>query len=123
MLAVAYQFPVLPRHHERFLFGYLAARAPLCQALGLVSHELARPRDRRCPFTLMLAWDSRRSFDRFTRTWLGVWLLNGMGLDRPAFVAPIATMLGEEAQPSDGTVGLVAAEPCGAALREWWNAA
>jgi hypothetical protein len=100
MHAIAYQFHVLPRHRDNFLYGYFAARDSLCQALGLVTHELARPRDRHGAFTLMFAWDSRASFERFTRTWLGVWLLNGMGLDRHAFAAPIETVVGScEAPP------------------------
>lgn len=104
MLAVAYQFHVLPRHRDSFVYGYLAARESLCQALGLISHELATPRDRRGPFTLLFAWDSRASFERFTRTWLGVWLLNGMGLERDAFLAPVSTTLDEAAQDTNGGV-------------------
>src|SRR3569832_1964174 len=30
-------------------------------------------------------------FERFTRTWIGVWMVNGMGLARDAFARPIET--------------------------------
>ena len=96
MLAIAYHFHVLPRHHDHFRHAYQAAREPLQQAMGLVSHQFNEPRSRREAFALLLAWDSQASFDRFTRTWIGVWMLNGMGLSRDAFAAPIETAIGEE---------------------------
>jgi hypothetical protein len=96
MLTIAYRFHVLPRHHEHFRFAYHSARDTLQRVLGLTAHEFREPRDRREPFTLRLAWDSRASFERFTRTWAGLWMLNGMGLSRDAFAAPIETDIGEE---------------------------
>ena len=96
MLAIAYHFHVLPRHHDHFRHTYQAVRATLQQAQGLVSHELKDPRGRHEAFTLLLAWDSRASFERFVRTWVGLWMLNGMGLARDAFAAPIQTAIGEE---------------------------
>lgn len=96
MLAIAYHFHVLPRHREHFRHAYQAARETLQQATGLVSHNFNEPRSRREAFTLLLAWDNRVSFERFIRTWIGVWMLNGMGLPREAFAAPIETAIGEE---------------------------
>jgi len=91
MLSITYRFHVLPRHHDHFRHAYQAARATLQQALGLVSHELNDPRSRRDPFILRLSWDSQASFDRFTHSWVGVWMINGMGLSRHDFFAPIDT--------------------------------
>ena len=96
MLAIAYHFHVRPRHHEHFRHAYQAARDTLQQAMGLVSYQLDEPRGRREAFTLLLAWDSRASFERFVRTWVRVWMLNGMGLPQDAFAAPIETAIGEE---------------------------
>ena len=96
MLAIAYHFHVLPRHHDHFRHAYQAARETLQQAAGLVSHQFNEPRGRHDAFTLLLAWDSQASFERFIRTWVGVWMLNGMGLSRDAFAAPIQTDIGEE---------------------------
>lgn len=96
MLAIAYHFHVRPRHHDHFRHAYQAARETLQQATGLVSHQFNEPRGRREAFTLLLAWDSQASFERFIRTWVGVWMLNGMGLPRDAFAAPIQTDIGEE---------------------------
>ena len=96
MLAIAYHFHVLPRHHDHFLHAYHAARDSLQHALGLVSHQFNEPRGRHDAFTLLLAWDSQASFECFIRTWFGVWMLNGMGLPRDAFAAPIQTDIGEE---------------------------
>jgi hypothetical protein len=95
MLAISYHFHVLPRHREPFRHAYLAASDSLRQTLGLVSHELYDPRERNEAFSLLLAWDNEASFIRFTRTWLGVWMLNGMGLERSAFAAAIETNVGE----------------------------
>ena len=96
MLAIAYHFHVLPRHHDHFRHAYQAARETLQQTPGLVSHQFDEPRGRRDAFTLLLAWHSRASFERFVRTWVGVWMLNGMGLSRDAFAAPTQTAVGEE---------------------------
>jgi len=89
MFAIDYRFHVLPRHREAFVFAYRSAQSSLCQMLGLESHELVG--GEHGSFTLKLAWDARASFDRFTRTWLGVWLINGMGLERDALSAPTET--------------------------------
>ncbi|MDP1645846.1 MAG: hypothetical protein Q8L71_10165 [Thiobacillus sp.] len=43
--------------------------------------------------TLLLAWDSQASFERFVRTWVDLWMLNGMGLSRDDFSAPIQTVI------------------------------
>lgn len=103
MLAIAYHFPVLPRYRDQFQHAWRAARDSLQQALGLVSCELTLPRERHDAFILLLAWDSQTSFERFTRTWVGVWMLNGMGLQREAFAAPIHTDIGaEEFEPRVG---------------------
>ncbi|MFN3716829.1 MAG: hypothetical protein ACK4R8_08910 [Thiobacillus sp.] len=96
MLAIAYHFHVLPRYRGEFQHAWRAARDSLHQALGLMSCEFNLPRERHEAFTLKLAWDSQTSFERFTRTWVGVWMLNGMGLQREAFAAPIQTDIGEE---------------------------
>ncbi|MDO9467501.1 MAG: antibiotic biosynthesis monooxygenase [Thiobacillus sp.] len=95
MLTLAYRFPVLPRHHDPFRHAYRSARDGLQQSPGLVTHAFSEPRHRRDAFTLLMVWDSRASFERFTRTWIGVWLLNGMGFPRDAFAASIATDVGE----------------------------
>jgi hypothetical protein len=96
MLRIAYRFHVLPRYREHFRHGYQAARETLQQALGLVSHELGDPQERNGAFTLSLDWDSQASFDQFTRTWVGVWMLNGMGLSRHDFSAPIETSFNDD---------------------------
>lgn len=96
MFAIAYHFHVLPRHHAHLRHAYQASRETLQQAPGLVSHRFNEPLSRSEAFTLMLAWDSRESFERFIRSWVGVWMVNGMGLPRDAFAAPIQTSLGEE---------------------------
>jgi hypothetical protein len=97
MLSIAYHFHVLPRYRDEFLHAWHAARDSLQQALGLVSYELNLPRGRRDAFTLKFSWDSRTSFDRFTHTWVGVWMLNGMGLQHTSFAAPIHTDIAGEA--------------------------
>jgi hypothetical protein len=91
MLTMAYRFPLLPRHHDPFRHAYRSARDGLLQTPGLVMHAFEAPRNRRDAFTLLMAWDNRASFERFTRTWIGVWLLNGMGFPREAFAASITT--------------------------------
>ena len=94
MLAIAYHFPVLPRYRDQFQHAWRAARGSLQKAIGLVSCELTPPRERHDTFVLLLAWDSQASFERFTRTWVGVWMLNGMGLQREAFAESIRTNIG-----------------------------
>ena len=96
MLAIAYHFPVLPRHQDQFRHAYRSARDGLRQTMGLVAHEFNDPRNRSGTFTLLMAWNDQASFERFTRTWIGVWMLNGMGLPRDAFATPISTNIGEE---------------------------
>ncbi len=96
MLAISYHFYVLPRHREHFRHAYQASRETLQQAQGLVSHQLNEPRSQHEAFTLLMAWNNRSSFERFIRSWVGVWMLNGMGLERDAFAAPIRTHIGEE---------------------------
>ncbi|MBN8764348.1 MAG: hypothetical protein J0I76_09680 [Thiobacillus sp.] len=91
MFAIAYHFPVLPRHRDAFRHAWQAAHHVLAQTIGLHTHDFVEPRHRRDTFTLRLAWDDPSSFERFTRTWVGVWLLNGMGLARDAFSRPIET--------------------------------
>jgi hypothetical protein len=96
MFAIAYHFYVLPRHREHFRHACQASRETLQQAQGLVSHQLNEPRSQHEAFTLLMAWNNRSSFERFIRSWVGVWMLNGMGLERDAFAAPIRTNIGEE---------------------------
>ncbi|MBD3813952.1 hypothetical protein [Thiobacillus sp.] len=94
MLAIAYHFHVLPRHRDTFRHAWQAARDALPHTVGLRAHDFVEPRDRRDAFTLRLAWDDHASFERFTRTWIGVWMVNGMGLARDAFARPIETHIG-----------------------------
>jgi quinol monooxygenase YgiN len=95
-LAIAYHFHVRPKHHDHFRHAYRAAYETLQHAAGLVAHRFSEPLGRNGTFTLLLAWDNQASFERFIRTWLGVWLINGMGLERDAFAAPIQTDIGAE---------------------------
>ena len=96
MLAIACHFHVRPRHRDHFRYAYQAAHEALQHTPGLVSHQINDPRERNSAFSLLLAWDSQASFERFTRTWLGIWLINGLGLERDAFAAaPILTDVGE----------------------------
>ena len=95
MPTMAYRFPVLPRYREPFRHAYRSARDGLQQTPGLVTHAFNAPRNRSDAFTLLMVWDNRASFERFTRTWIGIWLLNGMGFTRDAFAASIATDVGE----------------------------
>ncbi|MBT9539944.1 antibiotic biosynthesis monooxygenase [Thiobacillus sp.] len=104
MLSIAYRFHALPRHQDHFRHAYQAARETLQQALGLVSHELNDPRGRRDPFILQLSWDNQASFDRFTHSWIGVWMINGMGLSRHDFFAPIDAPF-DASQPTRHTDG------------------
>lgn len=96
MLAIAYQFHVLPRYRDAFQHAWQAAGGTLRLMPGLVTSELSSPQTRLEAFTLLLAWEDQANFERFTRTWIGVWMLNGMGLSRDAFFAPIQTAIGEE---------------------------
>lgn len=92
MLTVAYQFHVLPRHHEHFRHTWLAAQDSLNAFFGLMKCQLREPENRDQPFTVVLNWRHRANFERFTRTWVGVRLINGMGLEPGDFSAPIRTI-------------------------------
>ena len=95
MLTVVYRFHVLPRHHDHFRYAWHAAKDTLQKMLGLQRCQLRPPEHRRQPFILVLNWDSEASFNRFTRTWVGVWAINGMGLERDGFFAPTQTHVKE----------------------------
>ncbi len=97
MFAIAYRFPVLTRHRDAFRHAWQAAREAFRQTPGLVSFEFLAPQGPQDAFTLLLAWEGRASFERFTRTWIGVWLLNGLGFERHDFHSPIVTLVGEAA--------------------------
>lgn len=91
MLIIAYRFHVVPRRHNDFCHAWRAAEDTLQKVIGLRRCHLHPPRHRRLPFTLVLKWDNEFSFDRFTRTWVGVWAINGMGLQGNDFFAPTQT--------------------------------
>lgn len=93
MLTVAYRFHVLPRHHDHIRHSWHAAEDTLQKVIGLQRGQLRPPQDRRQPFTLVLSWDNEASFNRFTRTWAGVWAINGMGLEQSDFFAPTQTSM------------------------------
>lgn len=95
MRAITCRFYVLPRHRDAFRHAWQAARDTLSQTIGLRSHDFVEPRDRCEAFSLRMAWDSQSSLDRFTRTWIGVWVMTGMGLAREAFSRPVETRLDE----------------------------
>ena len=99
MLTVAYRFHVLPRRHDHLRYAWHAAKDTLQKIIGLQSCQLRPPEHRRQPFILVLSWDQEVSFNRFTRTWVGVWAINGMGLQREDFFAPTQTSI-QEAQLS-----------------------
>lgn len=95
MLTIAYHFHVLPRRHNDFCHAWHAAEDTLKKVIGLLSCQLRPSQHRRQPFTLVLNWDNEASFNRFTRTWVGVWAINGMGLERDDFFAPTQTHVNE----------------------------
>ncbi len=95
MLTIAYHFHVLSRHHEHFRHAWHAAQDTLKTFIGLSASHLRVPDQSRQPFTLVLNWDSQASFYRFTRTWVGVWIINGMGLEAQDFFAPTRTQVDE----------------------------
>ena len=101
MLTIAYLFHVVPRRHNDFYHAWHAAKDTLQKVIGLRRCHLHPPRHRRLPFTLILKWDNESSFDRFTRTWVGVWAINGMGLQGDDFFAPTQTSL-DEVRPHYG---------------------
>lgn len=92
MLTVAYHFHVLPRHHDHFRNSWLAAQDSLKAFFGLMKCQMREPDNRDQPFTVVFNWRNHASFERFTRTWIGVWLINGMGLEPSDFFAPIRSM-------------------------------
>ena len=63
--------------------------------IGLQRCHLHPPQHRRLPFTLVMKWNNASSFNRFTRTWVGVWAINGMGLQGDDFFAPTQTSINE----------------------------
>ena len=91
MLTITYHFHVLPRHHNDFRHAWDAAEDTFKKIIGLLSCQFRAPERRRQPFTLVLNWDNKASFARFTRTWVGVWAINGMGLEQSGFFAPTQT--------------------------------
>lgn len=95
MLSIAYHFHVLPRHHDHFRHAWQAAQDTLKTFVGLKNCQLLAPRTTREPFTLVLNWNTQSSFDRFTRTWVGVWAINGLGLEQADFFAPTQTSINE----------------------------
>lgn len=82
MLTIVYHFHVLPRRHNDFRHAWSAAEDTIKKVIGLQSCQFHPPELRREPFKLILNWDNKLAFARFTRTWVGVWLINGMGLQR-----------------------------------------
>lgn len=95
MLNITYRFHVLPRRHNDFCHAWRAAEDTLQKMIGLQACHLHPPQHRRQPFTLVLKWDNESSFHRFTRTWVGVWAINGMGLQGDDFFAPTQISINE----------------------------
>lgn len=95
MMTVAYQFHVLTRDHENFCDAWHAAHDTLKNIVGLYASHLHAPDQPRQPFTIVLRWTNRASFDRFIHTWVGVGIINGMGLDAHDFFAPTRTRVDE----------------------------
>lgn len=101
MLTIAYRFHVVPRRHNDFCHAWRAAGDTLQKMIGLRQCHLHPPQHRRLPFTLVMKWDNAASFNRFTRTWVGVWAINGMGLQGDDFFAPTQTSV-DQAHPDFG---------------------
>lgn len=91
MLTIVYHFHVLPRRHNDFRHAWSAAEDTIKKVIGLQSCQFHPPELRREPFKLILNWDNKLAFARFTRTWVGVWLINGMGLQRGDLFASTQT--------------------------------
>jgi len=89
MITICYDFFVVPRHQGAFHHAYRAMHFALRHTPGLVTLQFDPPPVRDAPFSLRLIWDTQSSFECFTRTWLGVWVVNGMGLVREAYCAPV----------------------------------
>jgi len=83
-----YYFHILPRHHDQFRHAWQAAQDTLGTFIGLRKCQFRTPQKREQPFTVIFDWDSQAHFDRFIRTWVGVWFINGMGLEAHDFFAP-----------------------------------
>ncbi len=96
-LSIAYRFHVLPRYRAFFCHAYHAAQDSLHHIPGLLAYSFVEPLARRAAYSLVLTWDGQASFERFTRTLIGVWLLNGMGLHPQAFFSPIETECAQRA--------------------------
>lgn len=88
MFETRYRFCVLPRHQTAFRHAWQASHFTLQQLAGLSSHRLTPSPGDPHAFTVRLNWQSRAHFDRFTRTWFGVWFVNGMGLAHAASAPP-----------------------------------
>jgi heme-degrading monooxygenase HmoA len=95
MISVAYSFHVQPRHHAHFCHAWQAAQDTFKGFIGLLNCQLLTPRAAREPFTLVFNWTTRPAFERFTRTWIGVWAINGLGLEQGDFFAPTQTAISE----------------------------
>lgn len=95
MLQVAYHFHVMPRHHDHFRHAWHAAQDTLKSFIGLGKCQLREPKKRDQPFTVIFNWQNQANFERFTRTWVGVWAINGLGLKPDAFYAPTQTSINE----------------------------
>ena len=91
MLTIVYHFHVLPRRHNDFRHAWSAAEDTVKKVIGMQSCQFHAPELRRQPFKLILSWDDKRAFARFTRTWVGVWVINGMGLQPKDFFAHTQT--------------------------------
>ena len=96
MLQVTYRFFVLPRHHDHFRHAWYAAQDTLKSFIGMINYQLREPKKRDQPFTVILNWQSPASFERFKRTWIGVWAINGGGLQPDDFFAPTQTSMSEK---------------------------
>lgn len=94
MIEIAYHYPVRPRHREAFEHAYRAARITLLQTAGLQFHRLDPSEQPDAVFVLQLNWIQADAFERFTRTWFGVWVINGLGLPSDAFNGAIETREG-----------------------------
>ena len=104
MRTITYYFHVLPRHHDYFRHAWLAAQDTFGTFIGLRKCHFHAPKKREQPFTVIFDWDSQAHFDRFTRTWVGVWLINGMGLEAVDFFAPTRTSGLGSAQSTNNTI-------------------
>lgn len=93
MLDVAYRFRVRTSERTAFRHAWQAAQFTLEHVAGLRAYRLAEPGEPDAGYVVRLVWADRRAFDDFTRTWFGVWLVNGLGLAPSAFATPVSTSL------------------------------